>query len=155
MTQEELISILPLMSGPLKDVMARLEKYKDLDRITIQGIRKTLGYTSGSNIKLTKECRDQMIAEYKNGDISIRKLAKKYGINFSALASILKRRKVAVQKDSFWNTYKVKELEYYRKKGYSFREIGKIMGLCGSAVAQKYYRLQRAKEREAKEKEFV
>lgn len=133
---DELAALLPRMEGALKDVMADMAQYPELDRITVQGIRKTLGFTAGSSIKLTKEQREQMVNEYKSGEYSIRALAKKYNICYSAARQIMRCRHIPIQKDDFWNMFKLRQLQNLRKKGMSYAEIGKVMNRSGSAIAQ-------------------
>lgn len=68
-------------SGEFKHAITIGKKY-GLTKNDIMTIRKMAGFSS-QNIKpkLTAEQREQMVRDYKNGGVSLSKLAKMYGVS--------------------------------------------------------------------------
>ena len=81
MTEEQFISILPLFRGTVKQARKALAQYPEIKRIDIGVIRKILGY-SGEATKLhaTPEVLTEMIDKYRNGEGTLRGLAKEYRV---------------------------------------------------------------------------
>lgn len=142
MTEEKFISILPLFRGTTKQAKAALAAYPEIHRIDIGVIRKILGY-SGESTKLhaTPEVLAEMVDKYRNGEGTLRGLAKEYRVAPKTFQRALHKAGFDTSRQDTWTTIKEKRLLNYISQGMTYTEIAKLFNISVSAVSQKAHRL--------------
>ena len=142
MTEEQLISILPLFRGTAKQAKDALAAYPEIHRIDIGVIRKILGYTGEpTKINGTPEVLAEMVAKYRNGEGTLRGLASEYHVAPKTFQRALHKAGFDTSRQDTWSTIKEKRLLKYIADGMTYTEIGKLFNISVSAVSQKAHRL--------------
>ena len=141
-TEEQLISILPLFRGTAKQAKDALAAYPEIHRIDIGVIRKILGYTGEpTKINGTPEVLAEMVEKYRNGDGTLRGLASEYHVAPKTFQRALHKAGFDTSRQDTWSTIKEKRLLKYIADGMTYTEIGKLFNISVSAVSQKAHRL--------------
>ena len=92
----------------------------------------------GKKTKLDKGTINDIIQEYKNSEISLEKLGKRYGVSPCTISSYLKKNGVEVinrQNMIYFDV--VKDIIPLYEQGYSLTEISKIVGNSRQSIALK------------------
>ncbi len=141
-TEEQLISILPLFRGTAKQAKDALAAYPEIHRIDIGVIRKILGYTGEpTKINGTPEVLAEMVEKYRNGEGTLRGLATEYHVAPKTFQRALHKAGFDTSRQDTWSTIKEKRLLKYIADGMTYTEIGKLFNISVSAVSQKAHRL--------------
>jgi len=142
MTEEQLISIIPLFRGSLKEAKKALSIYPEIHRIDIGVIRKLLGY-SGEPLKVnaTPDILDEMIEQYRNGEGTLRSLSAKYHVAPKTFQRALHKKGFDTSRQDTWSQFKEKKLLKLIADGMSYTDIAKLFNISVSAVSQKAHRL--------------
>lgn len=142
MTEEQLISIIPLFRGSLKEATKALALYPEIHRIDIGVIRKLLGY-SGTPLKVnaTPDILDEMIELYKNGEGTLRSLSAKYHVAPKTFQRALHKKGFDTSRQDTWSTFKEKKFLKCIEDGMTYANIAKLFNISPSAVSQKAHRL--------------
>lgn len=142
MTEEKFISILPLFRGTTKQAKAALAAYPEIQRIDIGVIRKILGYSgTPTKVHATPEILDEMVDKYRNGEGTLRGLAKEYRVAPKTFQRALHKAGFDTSRQDTWTIIKEKRLLKYISDGLTYTAIGKLFNISVSAVSQKAHRL--------------
>ena len=142
MTEEKFISILPLFRGTTKQAKEALAAYPEIQRIDIGVIRKILGYSgTPTKIHATPELLDEMVDKYRNGEGTLRGLAKEYRVAPKTFQRALHKAGFDTSRQDTWTTIKEKRLLNFISQGMTYTEIAKLFNISVSVVSQKAHRL--------------
>lgn len=106
----------------------------------IDSLRQLLGYSQAKK-HLPLEMRNAIADEYREGGIGLHSLAKKHGITYNSVYSIMRSRGIDTDNPRKWRKRDELNLLHLKKKGLSFDEIGAAIGRNGRCVREKFRRM--------------
>lgn len=141
LTIDQLVSFCERIKGlSYKDSM-ELSKSMNMSKTDIESLRHILGYSDGKKINHQPlEKRERIVEEYVNGEISINELARKNGVNYNAVRSLLEARNITIR-SSAWTVRQTKFLENGIQRGKTATEIAEEMGKTRKSVIEKARRM--------------
>lgn len=147
MNVEQLVEIMPRLNCDLKEAQ-RIGRDAGLSRHDVQALRHILGYSAEQiGGKLSAEQKADIVREYEDGDISINKLARKYGVGYNSIYCILKGRNIDTQNPKLWSNIKEIRLIDCIKRGMSQSAIASLLGNSKSAIQRKIERMRAENEK--------
>ena len=97
LTIEQLTELCKTLAGKSLKESLVIGKEAGITRHNIESLRQILGYSEGCNsYKLTAAERERIAEEYSEGGVSMTTIAKRYGINYNAVRSILVTRQITL-----------------------------------------------------------
>lgn len=152
MRKIEYANIQPITIKKLSDICKRLKDVKvdgidefskevGIPRYYIETLRHILGYAKFYK-RMTLEKREEIVAEYKEGGVSMNALARKHGVDYNCVRSLLVARDVTITTNRNWSKRQDMYLIDSIRKGKKCRQIAEDMGKTYRSVEGKARRMR-------------
>lgn len=137
---ETLVIICKELQGKNRKESIEIGDKFGITRHDVESIRQMLGYSRDIKIK-TPEEREQIVQEYLDGGISMNALARKHGVHYNSIRSLMVTRDVIITTSKRWTVRQEKFLidGLNRKKPIS--QIADEMGKSKRSLFEKIKRM--------------
>ena len=143
-TIELLVDVCKSMKGMSRSESYELGEKNGIAKHIVESLRQVLGYTDPNKYKrLQNDERELIVEEYENEDVSLYELARRHGIRYNAVRSILQSRDVTIRNPNKWTKRQEVYLLREHKRGVSAQKIGEAMGKSKKSVLGKIYQLKK------------
>lgn len=142
LTIEQLTELCKTLTGKTLKESLVIGKKAGITRHNIESLRQILGYSEGCNsYKLTAAERDKIAEEYLEGDVSMATIAKRYGINYNAVRSILVTRQVTLYNHRCYTPRQEAYIRTAIRRKVSLKEMAFALNKSRKAIMGKLERM--------------
>lgn len=141
-TIDQLVAACKEMQGLSRQECYKIGEKTGIAKHIVEALRQALGYTENSK-RMTDQERESIAEEYENEDISIYQLAKRHGVTYTAVRSILMNRKIMIRNPNRWTKRQLATLIHEYNRGLTAREISAAMGKSRKGILNKLAQLKK------------
>lgn len=146
-TIDELVAICKGMKNLDRRESYEYGKTQGISRHNVDAIRQMLGYSNPEAYKhKSAEEREKIVEEYREGQVSMNELARKYGVHYNAIRSLLINRDVMITTSKNWHPRQEKFLIDGLKRKKPIKQIAAEIGKSVKSVQQKIERMKKKGE---------